>query len=207
MPALNGPRSSDASPPRSSTFSRMKWASPIFAFPEDSGIGIKPVSKSGSQRLIRAAIEYAIHNNRKSVTIVHKGNIMKFTEGAFLTMGHGAGCRRNSARCTTVVEKDYKIINPHTGEEIVPSRTASATPSCRTSCSNRRTTTSSPRSTLTATMPPTHSLPASAESAFHLGANINYRDGKAVFEATHGTAPDIAGEDKVNPCSLVLSGK
>ena len=87
-------------------------------FPEDSGIGVKPVSRSGSQRLIRAAIEYAIHNNRRSVTLVHKGNIMKFTEGAFRKWGIELAEEEFGA-VYHGTEKVYKLINPHTGGEIV----------------------------------------------------------------------------------------
>ncbi|MBN2161744.1 MAG: NADP-dependent isocitrate dehydrogenase [Pontiellaceae bacterium] len=174
-------------------------------FPEDSGIGIKPVSKSGSQRLIRAAIEYAIHNNRKSVTIVHKGNIMKFTEGAFLKWGI-ALAEEEFGAVYHGSEKVYKIINPHTGEEIVVK-------DCICDAFLQNILLKPQDYDVIATLNLNGDYASDALAAcvggigISPGANINYNDGKAVFEATHGTAPDIAGMDKVNPCSLILSGE
>ena len=174
-------------------------------FPEDSGIGIKPVSRSGSQRLIRAAIEYAIHNNRKSVTIVHKGNIMKFTEGAFLQWGMELAAEEFGAMYHGK-EKDYIIINPHTGEKIVVK-------DCICDAFLQNILLKPQDYDVIATLNLNGDYASDALAAcvggigISPGGNINYRDGKAVFEATHGTAPDIAGQDKVNPCSLVLSGE
>jgi len=174
-------------------------------FPEDSGIGIKPVSKSGSQRLIRAAIEYAIHNNRKSVTIVHKGNIMKFTEGAFLKWGIQLAEEEFGA-VFHGTEKVYKIINPHTGEEIVVK-------DCICDAFLQNILLKPQDYDVIATLNLNGDYASDALAAcvggigISPGANINYKDGKAVFEATHGTAPDIAGQNKANPCSLVLSGE
>ena len=174
-------------------------------FPEDSGIGVKPVSKSGSQRLIRAAIEYAIHNNRKSVTIVHKGNIMKFTEGAFLQWGIDLAEEEFGA-VYHGTEKAYTIINPHTGEKIVVK-------DCICDAFLQNILLKPQDYDVIATLNLNGDYVSDALAAcvggigISPGANINYRDGKAIFEATHGTAPDIAGEDKVNPCSLVLSGE
>jgi isocitrate dehydrogenase len=174
-------------------------------FPEDSGIGIKPVSKSGSQRLIRAAIEYAIHNNRKSVTIVHKGNIMKFTEGAFLQWGMELAAEEYGAMYHGK-EKDYIIKNPHTGEQIVVK-------DCICDAFLQNILLKPQDYDVIATLNLNGDYASDALAAcvggigISPGANINYRDGKAVFEATHGTAPDIAGQNKVNPCSLVLSGE
>ena len=174
-------------------------------FPEDSGIGIKPVSKSGSQRLIRAAIEYAIHNNRESVTIVHKGNIMKFTEGAFLQWGLELAEEEFGA-VYHGTEKVYKITNPHSGEEIVLK-------DCICDAFLQNILLKPQDYDVIATLNLNGDYASDALAAcvggigISPGANINYRDGKAIFEATHGTAPDIAGEDKVNPCSLVLSGE
>ena len=174
-------------------------------FPEDSGIGVKPVSKSGSQRLIRAAIEYAIHNNRKSVTIVHKGNIMKFTDGAFLKWGMELAAEEFGAMYHGT-EKDYKIRNPHTGEMIVVK-------DCICDAFLQNILLKPQDYDVIATLNLNGDYASDALAAcvggigISPGANINYQDGKAVFEATHGTAPDIAGQDKVNPCSLILSGE
>ena len=174
-------------------------------FPEDSGIGVKPVSKSGSQRLIRAAIEYAIHNNRKSVTIVHKGNIMKFTEGAFRQWGIDLAEEEFGA-VYHGTEKVYKLINPHSGETIILK-------DCICDAFLQNILLKPQDYDVIATLNLNGDYVSDALAAcvggigISPGANINYRDGKAVFEATHGTAPDIAGEDQVNPCSLVLSGE
>ncbi len=174
-------------------------------FPEDSDIGIKPVSKSGSQRLIHAAIEYAIHNNRKSVTIVHKGNIMKFTEGAFLKWGIELAEEEFGA-VYHGTEKVYKIKNPHTGELIVVK-------DCICDAFLQNILLKPQDYDVIATLNLNGDYASDALAAcvggigISPGANINYQDGKAIFEATHGTAPDIAGQNKVNPCSLVLSGE
>ncbi len=174
-------------------------------FPEDSGIGIKPVSRSGSQRLIRAAIEYAIHNNRKSVTLVHKGNIMKFTEGAFRQWGIELATEEFGA-VYHGSEKVYKIINPHSGAEI-------AVKDCICDAFLQNILLKPREYDVIATLNLNGDYVSDALAAcvggigISPGANINYRDGKAVFEATHGTAPDIAGQDKANPCSLILSGE
>lgn len=119
-------------------------------FPESSAIGIKPISKQGSERLIRAAIDYALAKGLTRVTLVHKGNIQKFTEGGFRKWGYELAQREyaNELAAGKLVIQD--VIAP--------------------------------------------------------GANINYETGHAIFEATHGTAPDIAGQNKANPCSLLLSG-
>jgi len=174
-------------------------------FPDDSGIGIKPVSKSGSQRLIRAAIEYAIHNNRKSVTLVHKGNIMKFTEGAFRQWGIELAEEEFGA-VYHGLEKVYKLINPHSGEEVILK-------DCICDAFLQNILLKPKDYDVVATLNLNGDYVSDALAAcvggigISPGANINYKDGKAVFEATHGTAPDIAGQDKVNPCSLILSGE
>jgi isocitrate dehydrogenase len=174
-------------------------------FPEDSGIGVKPVSRSGSQRLIRAAIEYAIHNNRKSVTLVHKGNIMKFTEGAFRQWGIELAEEEFGA-VYHGTEKVYKLINPHTGDEVVLK-------DCICDAFLQNILLKPQDYDVIATLNLNGDYVSDALAAcvggigISPGANINYQDGKAVFEATHGTAPDIAGQDTVNPCSLILSGE
>jgi len=174
-------------------------------FPEDSGIGVKPVSRSGSQRLIRAAIEYAIHNHRKSVTLVHKGNIMKFTEGAFRQWGFELAEEEFGA-VFHGKEEVYKLINPHSGEEIVVK-------DCICDAFLQNILLKPQDYDVIATLNLNGDYVSDALAAcvggigISPGANINYRDGKAVFEATHGTAPDIAGQNKVNPSSLILSAE
>jgi isocitrate dehydrogenase len=174
-------------------------------FPDDSGIGVKPVSKSGSQRLIRAAIEYAIQNRRKSVTLVHKGNIMKFTEGAFRQWGFELAEKEFGA-VFHGKEEVYSLINPISGEAIVVK-------DCICDAFLQNILLKPQDYDVIATLNLNGDYVSDALAAcvggigISPGANINYRDGKAVFEATHGTAPDIAGQNKVNPCSLILSAE
>ena len=174
-------------------------------FPDDSGIGVKPVSKSGSQRLIRAAIEYAIQNRRKSVTLVHKGNIMKFTEGAFRQWGFELAEKEFGA-VFHGKEEVYTLINPNSGEAIVVK-------DCICDAFLQNILLKPQDYDVIATLNLNGDYVSDALAAcvggigISPGANINYRDGKAVFEATHGTAPDIAGQNKVNPCSLILSAE
>lgn len=174
-------------------------------FPDDSGIGVKPVSRSGSKRLVRAAIEYAIKNHRKSVTLVHKGNIMKFTEGAFRQWGYDLAEEEFGA-VYHGQEKVYKLKNPTSGETIVVKDCI-----CDAFLQNilLRPEDYDVIATLNLNGDYVSDSLAACVGGIGIapGANINYRDGLAVFEATHGTAPDIAGADKVNPCSLVLSGE
>ena len=157
-------------------------------FPETSAIGIKPVSLDGSERLIRAAIRYAIRNNRKSVTFVHKGNIMKFTEGGFKDWGY-ALAKRDFAN-ETVCWDD-----------------------CNGDAFLQQILTRPAEYDVIATMNLNGDYVSDALAAcvggigIAPGANINYLTGKAIFEATHGTAPKYAGMDKVNPSSLALSGE
>lgn len=174
-------------------------------FPEDSGIGVKPVSRSGSKRLIRAAIEYAIQHHRPSVTLVHKGNIMKFTEGAFRQWGYELAEEEFGA-VYHGQEKVYKLENPKSGETIIVK-------DCICDAFLQNILLHPQDYDVIATLNLNGDYVSDALAAcvggigIAPGANINYRDGLAVFEATHGTAPDIAGQDKVNPCSLVLSGE
>ncbi|HEY5653846.1 MAG TPA: NADP-dependent isocitrate dehydrogenase, partial [Pontiella sp.] len=174
-------------------------------FPEDSGIGVKPVSRRGSQRLIRAALEYAIKNDRKSVTIVHKGNIMKFTEGAFLQWGLELAQEEFGATYHGT-EKVYTLKNPETGKTIVLK-------DCICDAFLQNILLKPQDYDVVATLNLNGDYASDALAAcvggigISPGANINYQEGKAVFEATHGTAPDIAGQDIVNPCSLVLSAE
>ena len=169
-------------------------------FPETSSFGIKPVSKEGTERLVRAAIQYAIEHKKPSVTIVHKGNIMKFTEGAFRDWGYelakeefgaeeiegGPWCRLPSG----IVIKD--VIADAFLQQIL---------------------TRPAEYGVIATMNLNGDFISDALAAqvggigIAPGANINYDTGLSIFEATHGTAPKYAGQDKVNPGSLILSGE
>ena len=169
-------------------------------FPHSSGFGVKPVSSEGSERLIRSAINYAIENNRPSVTLVHKGNIMKFTEGGFRDWGYelakkefgaevigkGPWCRLPNG----IVIKDC-ICDAFLQEILIHPQDHSVVATLNLNgdyCSDA----------LAAQVGGIGIAP---------GANINYRTGHAVFEATHGTAPALADLDKVNPCSFLLSAE
>ncbi len=171
-------------------------------FPETSAIGIKPVSKEGSERLIRAAIRYAIDNHRKSVTFVHKGNIMKFTEGGFRDWGYALAKREFPEQtvtwdeCNGAVPEDKILIKD-----------------CICDAFLQQILTRPAEYDVIATMNLNGDYVSDALAAsvggigIAPGANINYVGGKAIFEATHGTAPKYKGLDKVNPCSLALSGE
>ncbi|MBU4199197.1 MAG: NADP-dependent isocitrate dehydrogenase [Verrucomicrobia bacterium] len=171
-------------------------------FPETSGIGIKPVSREGSERLIRAAIRYAASNRRPTVTLVHKGNIMKFTEGAFKQWGYDLV--RRELGDLAVVSEDCGGKAP-SGKVLVNDVLADAF---------FQQILTRPRDySVVATMNLNGDYLSDALAAcvggigIAPGANINYDSGLAVFEATHGTAPKYAGQDKVNPGSLILSGE
>jgi isocitrate dehydrogenase len=174
-------------------------------YPDECGLGVKPVSRRGSQRLIRAAIEYAIQNDRKSVTLVHKGNIMKFTEGAFRQWGIDLAEREFGA-VYHGKEKTYVFTNPNTGRVIHLKE-------CICDAFLQNILLKPQEYDVIATLNLNGDYVSDALAAcvggigISPGANINYHEGKAVFEATHGTAPDIAGKDLVNPCSLILSGE
>ncbi len=171
-------------------------------FPETSGIGIKPVSKEGSYRLIKAAIEYAIKNNRKSVTLVHKGNIMKFTEGAFRDWGYELAKEMGSQ---DFEGGPWQILRKDGKEIIVKDVIADAF--------LQQILTRPAEYDVIATMNLNGDYISDALAAqvggigIAPGGNINYETGHAIFEATHGTAPKYAGLDKVNPGSVILSGE
>ena len=171
-------------------------------FPESSSIGIKPVSREGSERLIRAAMEYAIANRRRSVTLVHKGNIMKFTEGGFKNWGYEL-VRREYAD-VAVAYPDCDGVVPE-GKILVKD--------CICDAFLQQILTRPAEYDVIATMNLNGDYVSDALAAcvggigIAPGANINYLTGHAIFEATHGTAPKYAGMDKVNPCSLALSGE
>jgi isocitrate dehydrogenase len=174
-------------------------------FPATSGFGIKPVSKDGTERLVRAALQYAIDNDRKSVTLVHKGNIMKFTEGAFRDWGYALAQKEFGA-----VEIDggpwCAFKNPKTGNEIlVKDAIADAF--------LQQILLRPAEYDVVATLNLNGDYLSDALAAqvggigIAPGGNINYVTGHAVFEATHGTAPKYANQDKVNPGSVILSGE
>lgn len=171
-------------------------------FPESSGIGIKPVSKEGSYRLIKAAIDYAIQNNRKSITLVHKGNIMKFTEGAFRDWGYQLAKEMGSM---DLDGGPWQILKNDGKEIIIKDAIADAF--------LQQILTRPNEYDIIATMNLNGDYISDALAAqvggigIAPGGNINYITGHAIFEATHGTAPKYAGLDKVNPGSVILSGE
>jgi isocitrate dehydrogenase len=173
--------------------------------PELVGVGIKPVSKPGTERLVRAAIQYAIDNKRKSVTIVHKGNIMKFTEGAFRDWGYGVAKNEFGA-----VEIDggpwCKIPAGKPGAGIV---IKDAIADITLQQVLTRPTDFDVIATLNLNGDYLSDALAAQVGGIGIapGGNINYLTGHAIFEATHGTAPKYAGKDQVNPGSVVLSGE
>ena len=169
---------------------------------KDSGIGIKPISKTASERLVRAAIQYAVKYNRKSVTFVHKGNIQKFTEGAFRQWGYELASREFgdktvAADKTSNRETENKIIIKDAIADIflqqILTRPAEFDVIATTNLNGDYIS-----DALAAQIGGIGIAP---------GANINYETGHAIFEATHGTAPKYAGKNVVNPCSLILSGE
>lgn len=159
-------------------------------FPETSGFGVKPVSKEGSERLIRSAIEYALSHNLPSVTLVHKGNIMKFTEGGFKKWGYELAEREYSEELKSgkLVIKDC-ICDAFLQNALLKPKEYSVI------------------ATMNLNGDYVSDMLAAQVGGIGIapGANINYNSGHAIFEATHGIAPDIAGENIVNPCSIILS--
>ncbi|BCG63101.1 MAG: isocitrate dehydrogenase [Methyloprofundus sp.] len=187
-------------------------------FPESSGIGIKPISKEGTERLIRSAIEYAINNKRKSVTIVHKGNIMKFTEGAFRNWAYALATREFPEQ--TYTDLQWQQTKAEHGEPAANQEQAAALASGRifikdaiADISLQQVLTRPEEFDVIATMNLNGDYLSDALAAqvggigIAPGGNINYQTGTAIFEATHGTAPKYANLDKVNPGSLILSGE
>ena len=174
-------------------------------FPDTAGIGIKPVSREGTERLVRAAIHYAIERECPSVTLVHKGNIMKFTEGAFRDWGYDLAKREFGA-----TELDggpwLTMKHPKTGEEIVIKDVIA-------DAMLQQILTRPKEYSVLATLNLNGDYISDALAAqvggigIAPGANINYDTGHAVFEATHGTAPKYADKDVVNPSSVILSGE
>ncbi len=187
-------------------------------FPDTSGIGIKPVSREGTERLVRAAINYAITNDRKSVTFVHKGNIMKFTEGAFRNWGYQLAEGEFSDHCYTWDQ--WERTKAEKGNEMANAEQQSALDSGKILIKDtiaditlQQVLTRPNEFDVIATMNLNGDYLSDALAAqvggigIAPGGNINYVTGHAVFEATHGTAPKYANLDKVNPGSMTLSGE
>ena len=174
-------------------------------FPKTSGIGIKPVSQEGTHRLVKAAIQYAIDNDRSSVTLVHKGNIMKFTEGAFRDWGYEIAI--NDFGATPLDGGPWHTVqNPISGKDIIIKDVIA-------DAMLQQILTRPAEYDVIATLNLNGDYISDALAAcvggigIAPGANINYISGIAIFEATHGTAPKYAGKDQVNPGSLILSGE
>ncbi len=173
-------------------------------FPKTSGFGIKPVSQKGTERLVKAAIQYAIDHDKPSVTLVHKGNIMKYTEGAFMKWGYEVAANLFGA---TPLDGGpwHTMKNPKTGKEIVIKDVIA-------DAFLQQILTRPAEYSVVATMNLNGDYISDALAAcvggigIAPGANINYDTGHAIFEATHGTAPKYADQDKVNPGSVILSG-
>jgi isocitrate dehydrogenase len=187
-------------------------------FPETSGIGIKAVSKDGTERLIRSAIEYAIANKRKSVTIVHKGNIMKYTEGAFRNWGYALAEREFGDKVYTW--EQWEKTKAAGGEAAANAEQKAALATGRILIKDaiaditlQQVLTRPEEFDVIATLNLNGDYLSDALAAqvggigIAPGGNINYLTGHAVFEATHGTAPKYADLDKVNPGSVILSGE
>tara|TARA_B100000676_G_scaffold312572_1_gene387501 strand:+ start:244 stop:1542 length:1299 start_codon:yes stop_codon:yes gene_type:complete len=187
-------------------------------FPDTVGVGLKPISKEGTHRLVRASIKYAIDNNRKSVTLVHKGNIMKFTEGAFKKWGYELA--ESEFRDYVYTWKDYDDTVENDGLDAANKEYDEAIKSGKIIVKDviadaflQQILTRPKEYDVIATMNLNGDYVSDALAAqiggigIAPGANINYDTGVAIFEATHGTAPKYAGQDKVNPSSVILSGE
>lgn len=186
-------------------------------FPETSGIGVKPISKEGTERLVRSAIEYAIEHQKSSVTLVHKGNIMKYTEGAFKNWGYQLAESEFADQVFTW--NQYDQLKETTGVEAANEAQAAAEAAGKIIIKDsiadiflQQILTRPAEFDVVATMNLNGDYISDALAAqvggigIAPGANINYQTGHAIFEATHGTAPKYAGQDKVNPSSVILSG-
>jgi isocitrate dehydrogenase len=187
-------------------------------FPESSAVGLKSVSREGSERLIAAALDYAVANKRKSLTLVHKGNIMKFTEGGFRSWGYALAER--DYRDRTYTWEQWERTKKEQGEDAANAEQKAATSSGRVLVKDaiaditlQQVLTRPEEFDVIATLNLNGDYLSDALAAqvggigIAPGGNINYRTGHAVFEATHGTAPKYANLDKVNPGSVILSGE
>ncbi len=186
-------------------------------FPGSSGIGVKPVSEEGTSRLVRAAIEYALLENRKSVTLVHKGNIMKFTEGAFKTWGYEVAENLFGDRVFTM--RQYETIVKDAGTDKANQALRAAESQGKLIVKDviadnflQQILIQPEAYDVVATLNLNGDYISDALAAqvggigISPGANMNFETGHAIFEATHGTAPNLAGQNKANPSSLLLSG-
>jgi isocitrate dehydrogenase len=186
-------------------------------FPETSSFGIKPVSKEGTERLVRAAIKYAIEHKKPSVTIVHKGNIMKFTEGAFKTWGYELAEKEFGDKVYTWAQYDKVLAKQ--GQEVADAQQKAALDGGKILIKDsiadaflQQILLRPAEYSVVATLNLNGDYISDALAAIvggigiAPGANINYLTGHAIFEATHGTAPKYANQDKVNPGSVILSG-
>lgn len=186
-------------------------------FPETTSIGIKPVSVEGTERLVRAAIQYALENRLPSVTLVHKGNIMKFTEGGFKKWGYALAEREFPEQ--TFTEHNFNRIKAEKGLERAVEAYNDAVASGKVFIKDviadaflQNTLLKPEEYSVVATLNLNGDYISDQLAAMvggigiAPGANINYQTGHAIFEATHGTAPDIVGKEKANPCSMLLSG-
>jgi isocitrate dehydrogenase len=187
-------------------------------FPDTSGIGLKPVSVEGTERIVRAAINYALRYDRKSVTLVHKGNIMKFTEGAFRNWGYDLAEREFGDKIYTWAQ--WNRTKAEKGEEAANAEQDAALKAGKLLVKDviadivfQQTITRAREFDILATMNLNGDYLSDALAAqiggigIAPGANINYDTGAAIFEATHGTAPKYADKDVVNPGSVILSGE
>lgn len=172
------------------TFLRDEMGVKKVRFPETSSFGVKPVSEEGTKRLVRAACQYAIDHNRPSVTLVHKGNIMKFTEGGFKKWGYEVA----EAEFGEYIKSGKLVINDCIADAFLQNALL-------------KPENYSVVATLNLNGDYVSDMLAAQVGGIGIapGANINYDNGNAIFEATHGTAPDIAGKNIVNPCSIILS--
>jgi len=192
-------------------------------FPKTSGFGVKPVSQDGSERLIRAAISYAIEHKKKSVTLVHKGNIMKFTEGAFMKWGYGVAEREFADKTYGwggSGASQWERTKAMKGEDVADAEYKEAVKSKKLIIKDaiaditlQQVLTRPADFDVIATLNLNGDYLSDALAAqvggigIAPGGNINYLTGHAIFEATHGTAPKYANQDKVNPGSVILSGE
>ena len=185
-------------------------------FPDSSALGIKPISREGSERIIRTAIEWALRNDRKTVTILHKGNIMKFTEGGFLNWGYALADSEFAHRLYT--SRQWKRSALRAGEAVANGELENARSAGKLILNDMIVDASfewaitRPQEMdvlVTTNLNGDYLSDALAALVGGLGiapgANINFQNGNAIFEAVHGTAPTLAGKDLANPCSLILS--
>ncbi len=185
-------------------------------FPESSSFGVKPVSEEGTRRLVRSALQYAVEKKLPSLTLVHKGNIMKFTEGGFRNWGYETAETEFPGQCYTM--RTYEKTATESGREAAEAALSAARAAGKVIVNDviadaflQNTLLTPEKYSVIATLNLNGDYISDQLAAMvggigiAPGANINYTTGHAVFEATHGTAPDIAGTDAANPCSLILS--